>query len=297
MLFRPLILATLLFQWAAVSVRVQIAVVATNTNNNSALLREEQQGDAAASSATAARVVVTGATDDTITSSGVAVAMDVGERAVKRKLTKKNNIDSHTNLFVGEEGLGDWGCYNPSCVVHSGESKEACNGVRGCTWYPHSASFGGKKPLGYCAGCLGVSCGNHRAVDCSECIQYDRVTHGKEYCCGECKWDPFASVPDRFDPLKKGLCIYDPCPINPDEGLCNAVASDYCMAHGGSGICFDTYRYNDAQTPPCPVNPDEVACNTAAWDYCSKYDYDASSCYCAMKYDRARTPLCPAVQP
>ena len=102
--------------------------------------------------------------------------------------------------------------YNPSCIVHSGKSEKACLRVKGCTWYPHSASFGGRKPLGLKDECFGVSYGNHCAVNCNECIQYDCVTHGEEYCSGVCKWDPNAK---NYEFNSHGVCIDYLSPLTP----------------------------------------------------------------------------------
>mmetsp|Transcript_15793 Transcript_15793/g.17718 ORF Transcript_15793/g.17718 Transcript_15793/m.17718 type:complete len:182 (-) Transcript_15793:48-593(-) len=66
------------------------------------------------------------------------------------------------------------------CRAHSGNEK-ACNGQRGCHWYPHFRS-------GTCSGCSGVSCGAHRAPHCEVCGIFDGDFKGEPYCNGQCEW-------------------------------------------------------------------------------------------------------------
>merc|ERR1711865_1274678 len=72
-------------------------------------------------------------------------------------------------------------CKNGPC--NRNRNKKAClnDFTKGCIWYPHL-------PNGTCSSCSGVSCGNHRASICYDCVWYERVKKGKSHCNGECKW-------------------------------------------------------------------------------------------------------------
>jgi len=103
-----------------------------------------------------------------------------------------NSIESNTNLFVEEEGGLLENCDLGLCYHHN-YSFEACNGEKGCYFYPLLNG-------GTCSSCSGVNCGGgHRAprclecprhnYDCSKCPIYaDGEWKGSGYCNGECNW-------------------------------------------------------------------------------------------------------------
>ena len=82
------------------------------------------------------------------------------------------------------------GCYDGPCNKQLNE--RACLSgtfAAGCNWYPHWGAGG-------CSSCSGVSCGNHRAVECGYCNLYGPDPRkpfktndkGKNYCNGDCWW-------------------------------------------------------------------------------------------------------------
>ena len=111
---------------------------------------------------------------------------DAGQEDFSSTSVGDNYVTSVTNSFAEDEDeggglLGD--CYSGPCYDRSC-SDVACEGRKGCYWYPHWGS-------GRCSSCSGVSCGEHRAVECSRCNYYGGTfpaKKGKTYCNGECKW-------------------------------------------------------------------------------------------------------------
>jgi len=96
-----------------------------------------------------------------------------------------NSIESNTNLFV-EEGEGG---LLGNCWLHPCHGDEkTCEGQEGCYFYPHLNNSFGDKYKGSCNRCAGVSCGLHRAPDCSRCSNYDGEWKASGHCHGECNW-------------------------------------------------------------------------------------------------------------
>ena len=104
-----------------------------------------------------------------------------------------NYVKSVTNSFAENEDEGGGllrDCLSGPCNKQRNEN--ACLSgtfAAGCNWYPHWGAGG-------CSSCSGVSCGNHRAVECGYCNLYGPDPRkafktndkGKNYCNGDCWW-------------------------------------------------------------------------------------------------------------
>ena len=98
-----------------------------------------------------------------------------------------NYVKSVTNSFAENEDEGGGllrDCLSGPCNKQRNEKACRIWDKKGCKWYPHHGS-------GMCSSCSGVSCGEHRAVECSWCNYYGGTfpaNKGKDYCNGECWW-------------------------------------------------------------------------------------------------------------
>ena len=100
----------------------------------------------------------------------------------------RGGVRNGDNSFADMEK--EEGCYDGPCNKQRNEN--ACLSgtfAAGCNWYPHWGAGG-------CSSCSGVSCGNHRAVECGYCNLYGPDPRkpfktndkGKNYCNGDCWW-------------------------------------------------------------------------------------------------------------
>ena len=92
----------------------------------------------------------------------------------------RGGVSTGDNSFADMEK--EEGCWNGPCNKQRNE-KACLSGTFavGCNWYPQWG----------CSSCSGVSCGNHRAVECGWCTMFGGsfpANKGKNYCNGECKW-------------------------------------------------------------------------------------------------------------
>ena len=98
-----------------------------------------------------------------------------------------NYVKSVTNSFAENEDEGGGllrDCLSGPCNKQRNEKACRIWDKKGCKWYPHHGS-------GMCSSCSGVSCGQHRAVECFDCNYYGGTfpaNKGKTYCNGDCKW-------------------------------------------------------------------------------------------------------------
>ena len=97
----------------------------------------------------------------------------------------RGGVSTGDNSFADMEK--EEGCWNGPCNKQRNE-KACLSGTFavGCNWYPQWG----------CSSCSGVSCGNHRAVECGYCNLYGPDPRkpfktndkGKNYCNGDCWW-------------------------------------------------------------------------------------------------------------
>merc|ERR1711865_1090684 len=110
---------------------------------------------------------------------------DAGQEDSSSTSVDDKHIKSVTNSFVEEEEEKEHhlleGCLEDPCYSTHESDEKACKGQGECYWFPHLCG-------GRCQSCAGVSCGQHRAPVCSECINYDYLDKGEDYCNGDCVW-------------------------------------------------------------------------------------------------------------